>query len=180
MRRRIFFGDHECCIGSFALRPGSSRRENAIPLSRLPFGVFAQPRSQAAVKAQVQGNPLLPWTELLLKGNAMSTVVKAAAVHICPVLYSRQGTVEKIVKKIRDLGELGVQFATFPETVVPYYPYFSFIQAPIQNIVAPEQRKLLEEAVTVPSPATDLIGSAAKRAGTVVSIGANERDSGTL
>jgi nitrilase len=68
----------------------------------------------------------------------MSTVVKAAAVHICPVLYSRQGTVEKIVKKIRDLGELGVQFATFPETVVPYYPYFSFIQAPIQNIVAPD------------------------------------------
>jgi aliphatic nitrilase len=32
----------------------------------------------------------------------VSTTVKAAAVQISPVLYSRQGTVEKIVKKIRD------------------------------------------------------------------------------
>jgi nitrilase len=110
----------------------------------------------------------------------MSTVIKAAAVQISPVLYSRQGTVEKIVKKIRELGKQGVQFATFPETVVPYYPYFSFIQAPIQNISGPEQRKLLDQAVTVPSPATDAIGAAAKQAGIVVSIGVNERDGGTL
>jgi len=110
----------------------------------------------------------------------MSTVVKAAAVQISPVLYSRHGTVEKVVKKIRELGKQGVQFATFPETVVPYYPYFSFIQAPIHNISGPEQRKLLDQAVTVPSPATDAIGAAAKQAGVVVSIGVNERDGGTL
>ena len=65
----------------------------------------------------------------------MNAIVKAAAVQISPVLYSRQGTIEKVVRKIRELGKQGVQFATFPETVVPYYPYFSFIQAPIQNIV---------------------------------------------
>jgi aliphatic nitrilase len=35
----------------------------------------------------------------------MSTIIKASAVQICPVLYSRQGTVEKVVKKIRDLGK---------------------------------------------------------------------------
>ena len=55
-------------------------------------------------------------------------VVKAAAVQISPVLYSRDGTVEKVMRKIRELGDQGVQFATFPETVVPYYPYFAFIQ----------------------------------------------------
>ena len=96
------------------------------------------------------------------------------------MLYSRQGTVEKVIKKIRDLGNQGIQFATFPETIVPYYPYFSFIQAPLQNIAGPEQRKLLGQAVTVPSPATDAIGEAAKQAGVVVSIGVNERDGGTL
>ena len=58
--------------------------------------------------------------------------VKAAAVQLSPVLYSREGTVEKVVRKIHDLGLQGVQFATFPETVVPYYPYFSFIQPPYQ------------------------------------------------
>jgi len=88
--------------------------------------------------------------------------------QISPVLYSMQGTVEKVVKKIRDLGKQRVQFASFPETVVPYHPYFSFIQAPLQNIAGPEQHKLLGQAVTVPSPATDAIGEAAKQAGVVV------------
>jgi aliphatic nitrilase len=110
----------------------------------------------------------------------MRTIVKAAAVQISPVLYSRDGTVAKVVRKIHELGQQGVQFATFPETVVPYYPYFSFVQAPLQNIVGPEQRKLLEQAVTVPSSATDAISEAAKQAETVVSIGVNERDGGTL
>jgi hypothetical protein len=44
-------------------------------------------------------------------------VVRAAAVQLSPVLYSREGTVEKVVRKLHELGQLGVQFATFPETV---------------------------------------------------------------
>ena len=60
------------------------------------------------------------------------SIVKAAAVQIAPVLYSREGTVEKVVNKIRELGEKGVQFAVFPETIVPYYPYFSFVQSPFE------------------------------------------------
>jgi aliphatic nitrilase len=107
-------------------------------------------------------------------------IVKAVAVQLSPVLYSREGTVEKVVRKIQELGRQGVQFATFPETVVPYYPYFSFVQSPLQNIVGPEHRKLINEAVTVPSPATDAIGEAARQVGVVVSIGVNERDGGTL
>ena len=55
--------------------------------------------------------------------------IKAAAVQMSPVLYSRDGTVEKVVRKIHELGQQGVQFATFPETVVPYYPYFSIVQS---------------------------------------------------
>ncbi|MFE5144116.1 nitrilase-related carbon-nitrogen hydrolase [Streptomyces fagopyri] len=106
------------------------------------------------------------------------TVVKAAAVQISPVLYSRAGTVGKVVEKIRDLGRKGVQFAVFPETVVPYYPYFSFVQPPYS--MAKEHLRLMEEAVTVPSAETDAIGAAAREAGMVVSIGVNERDGGSL
>jgi aliphatic nitrilase len=106
--------------------------------------------------------------------------VKAAAVQLSPVLYRREGTVEKIVGTIRDLGQQRVQFATFPETVIPYYPYFSFVQSPLQNIVGPDQRKLLDQAVTVPSAATDALGEAARQAGVVVSIGINEPDGGTV
>jgi aliphatic nitrilase len=107
-------------------------------------------------------------------------VVRAAAVQLSPVLYSREATVEKAVRCIHELGQQGVEFATFPETVVPYYPYFSFVQSPLLNITGPEHRKLLDQAVEVPSPATEAIGEAAGQAGLVVSIGINERDGGSL
>jgi aliphatic nitrilase len=106
------------------------------------------------------------------------TSVKAAAVQISPVLYSREGTVERVAKKIIELGCQGVQFATFPETVVPYYPYFSFVQRPFE--INAEYLKLLEQAVTVPSPTTHAIGQACKEAAMVASVGVNERDGGTL
>jgi len=105
-------------------------------------------------------------------------IIKAAAVQISPVLYSREGTVKKVVEKIIELGSRGVQFATFPETVIPYYPYFSFVQRPFEMGAA--QLKLIEEAVTVPSVATDAISDAARQTGMVISIGVNERDGGTL
>jgi nitrilase len=112
--------------------------------------------------------------------NQMSVIVKAAAVQISPVLYSRQGTVEKIVKKIRELGEKGVRFATFPETVIPNYPYFSFVQSALELMTGKEHQRLLEESVTVPSDETRAIGEAAKAANMVVSIGVNERDGGSV
>lgn len=108
------------------------------------------------------------------------TVIKAAAVQISPVLYSREGTVEKVVAKILELGRKGVQFAVFPETVVPYYPWFSFIQTPFQIRGGKEFLRLLDQSVTVPSPTTAAIGEACRQAGMVVAIGVNERDGGTI
>jgi len=101
------------------------------------------------------------------------TIIKAAAVQIAPVLYSREATVDKVVKKILELGKKGVQFATFPETVVPYYPYYSFVEAPYK--MGAQHYKLMEQSVTVPSAATQAIGEAARQAKMVVSIGVNER-----
>ena len=89
----------------------------------------------------------------------MSTIIKAAAVQISPVLYSREGTVAKVVRKIHELGQQGVQFATFPETVVPYYPYFSAVQTPIQLLSGTEHMKLLNQGVTVPSTRKMLVDS---------------------
>jgi nitrilase len=108
------------------------------------------------------------------------TVIKAAAVQMSPVLYSREGTVDRVVRKIIELGRQSVQFATFPETVVPYYPYFSFVQTPYEIRTGKEHLRLLDQAVTVPSTATHSIGEACKQAGVVVSIGVNERDGGTI
>lgn len=108
------------------------------------------------------------------------TIVKAAAVQISPVLYSLAGTVEKVTAKIRELGRQGVQFATFPETILPYYPYFCFVQSAFDMKMGKEHQRLIDEALVIPSEETRAIGQAAKEAGMVVSIGANERDGRSL
>src|ERR1700712_5342796 len=106
------------------------------------------------------------------------TTIRAAAVQFSPVLYSRQGTVAKLCDTLLALGREGVQFAVFPETVVPYYPYFSFVQPPFA--MGKEHLQLLEQSVTVPSEVTRQIGEACREAGIVASIGVNEREGGTI
>jgi aliphatic nitrilase len=108
----------------------------------------------------------------------MMTTVKAAAVQLSPVLYNREATVGKVVAKIEELSRLGVQFATFPEAIVPYYPYFSFVQRPFE--MGREQLRFMDQAVTITSAATHALGEAARQAAMVVSIGVTERDQGSL
>lgn len=106
------------------------------------------------------------------------TTIRAAAVQMSPALYSREGTLDKVIQTIIDLGKQDVQFATFGEALVPYYPYFSFVRRPFE--MGADHLKLMEEALTVPSAATRAIGEACKRAGLVGSVGINEREGGSL
>ena len=108
----------------------------------------------------------------------MSTVVKAAAVQLSPVLGDADGTVQKVIDAIRSAASQGVQLAVFPETAVPYYPYFSFITPAVA--MGPEHLRLYERSPTVPGPVTEAIGNAARVHGVVVVLGVNERDHGTL
>ena len=110
--------------------------------------------------------------------NKTRRIVKAAAVQISPVLYSREGTVDKIVQKIVELGRQEVQVAVFGEALIPYYPYFSFVRRPFE--MSADHLRLMDQAVTVPSAATLALGEACKQARLVVSIGINERDGGSL
>lgn len=104
--------------------------------------------------------------------------VRAAAVQLSPVLFSRDGTTEKVLKAIASAADQGVELIVFPETFIPYYPYFSFIQPPV--LMGKEHMRLYEEAVTVPGPVTDAVSRAARSYGIVVVLGVNERDNGSL
>jgi aliphatic nitrilase len=104
--------------------------------------------------------------------------VRAAAVQLSPVLFSREGTTEKVCRAIAAAAEKGATLVVFPETVVPYYPYFSFILPPAA--MGKAHLQLYEQAVTVPGPTTEAVSEAARRYGTVVALGVNERDGGTL
>lgn len=103
---------------------------------------------------------------------------RAAAVQLSPVLFDRDGTTGKIVRSIEECGREDVRLAVFPETVIPSYPYFAWVQA--ASVFTDLHIRLYEQAVDVPGPVTEAVGSAAKKAGTVVVLGVNERDGGSL
>lgn len=104
--------------------------------------------------------------------------VRAAAVQISPVLFSREGTTEKVLDAISSAAQEGVQLIVFPETFVPYYPYFSFVQPPV--VMGKAHLQLYEEAVTVPGAVVDAINRAARSYEMVVVLGVNEREGGSL
>ena len=106
--------------------------------------------------------------------------VRAAAVQLAPVLGAgaRQGTTDKVCAAVAAAAREGAALVVFPETVVPYYPYFSFIQPPAA--MGKEHLRLYEEAVTVPGPTVEAVADAARAAGAVVVLGVNERDHGTI
>ncbi len=104
--------------------------------------------------------------------------VRAAAAQLSPVLENADGTVEKVIDTIAAAARDGVRFLVFPETFVPYYPYFSFVQPPV--LMGREHMRLYENAPTVPGPVTALVAEAARRHGMVVVLGVTERDHGSL
>ncbi len=104
--------------------------------------------------------------------------VKVAAVQIAPVLDRLGATIEKVLASIAEAAHQGVAFCVFPETLVPYYPYFSFVLPPVMT--GAEHIRLYDEAVEVPGPACDAVAAAARQHGMVVVLGVNERDGGTL
>ncbi|MFL9913238.1 Nit6803 family nitriliase [Paraburkholderia fungorum] len=105
-------------------------------------------------------------------------VIRAAAVQITPDFERSGGTVEKVCSAIDEAASKGVQLIVFPETFVPYYPYFSFIRTPVAS--GPEHMKLYEEAVVVPGPVTHAVSERARMHRMVVVLGVNERDHGSL
>jgi len=107
-----------------------------------------------------------------------SRTVRAAAAQIAPDLDSADGTLARVLETLRDAARQGVELIVFPETFLPYYPYFSFVLPPAQQ--GSPHLLLMERAPTVPGPVTDAIAAAAREHGMVVVMGLNERDHGSL
>ena len=105
-------------------------------------------------------------------------IVRAAAVQIAPDLERPAGTLERVLGAIDEAADKGAQLVVFPETFVPYYPYFSFVLPPVLQ-GAPHLR-LMEHAVVVPGPVTEAVSDRARARGIVVVLGVNERDHGSL
>lgn len=105
-------------------------------------------------------------------------IVRVAAVQIAPDLETSTGTLDRVLAAIAEGAGKGAQLAVFPETFVPWYPYFSFVRPPVLS--GAEHIHLYDNAVVVPGPVTEAVAQAAKRHGIVVALGVNERDHGSL
>lgn len=104
--------------------------------------------------------------------------VTAAAAQIAPVLDRPGGTLERVLGTIAEAGALGVRILAFPETFVPYYPYFSFVEPPVG--IGRKHLALYGQAVEVPGPETRAVAAAAAEQAMVVVLGVNERAGGSL
>ena len=105
-------------------------------------------------------------------------VVRAAAAQLAPDLERPEGTLAKVLATIAEAAGQGVQLIVFPETLVPWYPYWSFVKPPV--LMGADHMRLYEHAVVVPGPVTQALADAARTHGMVVVLGVNERDHGSL
>ncbi len=105
-------------------------------------------------------------------------LIRVAAVQIAPDLETPAGTLDRVLAAIDEAAAKGAKLVVFPETFVPWYPYFSFIYPPM--LTGAEHVRLYENAVVVPGPVTEAVSAAARRNAVVVALGINERDHGSL
>lgn len=105
-------------------------------------------------------------------------MIRAAAVQLEPVLTHREQTTAKVCAAIAEAAANGARLVVFPETVIPCYPYFSFVLPPA--LQGKPHLELAEQAVTVPGPTVDALAEAARAASAVVLVGVTERDHGSL
>mgnify|MGYP001460878444 FL=1 len=105
-------------------------------------------------------------------------MIKAAAAQIAPHLLSRSSTIGIVLDTMDEAHRNGANFIVFPETFIPYYPYFSFISPPVKQ--GKEHLALYEQSVEVPSDETQLISKKCKELELVAVVGINERDHGSL
>jgi len=98
---------------------------------------------------------------------------KAAVAQVSPIFLDRKATIEKACKLMTEASKNGARLIAFPETYIPTYPHWIWLDTPLENNHF--FKKLFEEAVIIPSPATEELCIGAREADIYVVIGINEK-----
>lgn len=105
-------------------------------------------------------------------------VVRVAAVQAAPRFLDRDATIEKAVSLVEEAKRKDADLVVFPESWIPGYPAWIFAAAGWDDPNAKKVfRRYQENAVEVPSPASDALARAAKTFGVFLVVGMTERDS---
>lgn len=118
----------------------------------------------------------------MMTANDNFPTVKVAVIQAAPVLFDREASVDKACQLIHEAAAQGAQLVLFPEAFIPAYPRGLSFGAVVGSR-SPQGRRTWQRywanAVDVPSPATDALGTAARQAGVYLAIGVIERDGDT-
>ncbi len=99
---------------------------------------------------------------------------RIASVQTAPRFLDLPGTVDKACSLIREAAGNGASIVAFPEAFIPAYPYWVWLEAPLEG--AGLFKRLYENSVTVPGQWTDVLCEAAREHNAVVVMGLNEVD----
>jgi nitrilase len=110
-------------------------------------------------------------------------MVRAAVVQSAPVLFDTPRTLDKLTDLTADAARRGAELVVFPEAFVGGYPKGHDFGVSL-GIRTPEGRdefrRYFENAINVPGPATERIGSVARKHVVHLVVGVVERAGGTL
>jgi len=101
--------------------------------------------------------------------------IKLAAAQVSSVFLDREATVEKACRFIREAGANGADVIGFPENFIPAHPsWYTFMPASA-NASLQFARRLFQNAVEIPGPATDALCAACAEAGVTAIVGMCEK-----
>lgn len=110
--------------------------------------------------------------------DAANKIFKAAVVQAAPVFMDLDRTIDKAIGFIEDAAGNGAKLIAFPECWVPGYPWWAWLSAPAHNVKY--FGAYHDNSLVVGSPAFERLCAAARAHGMFVSMGASERDHGSL
>ncbi|MBD3192723.1 MAG: nitrilase [Candidatus Heimdallarchaeota archaeon] len=105
--------------------------------------------------------------------------VRVAVVQAAPVIMNREATLEKIVSLTNKAAKEGGKIVLFPEAFVPAYPRGLSFKTAVGHRGEggrKDWRRYWENAVTIPSKTTDILGKIAKENEVYLTLGIVERD----
>lgn len=105
--------------------------------------------------------------------------VRVAAVQAASVFLDRDATVDKACRLIREAGAKGADLIGFPEGFIPAHPSWYTVSPTTGRLSLDLARRLFQNAVVIPSEATDRLGAACRSAGITAVVGLCEKRPGT-
>ena len=106
----------------------------------------------------------------------MERAVTVACVQAEPVILDREATLDRLEQLAAEAAGNGAELIVFPETFLPTYPDWVWRAPAWGEAFEALTARLRDQAVEVPSPATQQIGKAVKASKAWVSVGINERE----